>query len=474
MTTAVEPSTVLVIDDDETICELLNESLAEDGFQVESAPSAEEALVKVRQVPYDAIVTDLNLPGLKGTDVVRQALTIYPNAIIVVMTGAGSIAAAVECMKLGAYDFLSKPFDILALTDLLKGAISERMERARRRSRSTGPLDLQAALAEAEADLAPESMIGISAGMREVFELIEIVARSNSTVLVTGETGTGKELVARELHRRSRRANQAFVGLNCAAIPETLLEDELFGHVKGAFTGANSARAGRFEQAQHGTLFLDEIGCINLQIQAKLLRVLQEREIERLGDSKTIKCDVRIIAATSADLEGMIDENMFRRDLYYRLNVIPIRMPPLRSRPEDIPPLVDHFVRKYSDEAGFGEQAVSHLAIKRLMSFDWPGNVRELENAIERAVVLSRGRGEILPTDLPAEVVGERIPDLISQIRVPEGGINLEDVLASVERELLRQSLHMASGNQSQAAELLGLKRTTFLDKMKRLKLDDE
>jgi DNA-binding NtrC family response regulator len=228
MTTAVEPSTVLVIDDDETICELLNESLAEDGFQVESAPNAEEALIKVRQMPYDAIVTDLNLPGLKGTDVVRQALTIYPNAIIVVMTGAGSIAAAVECMKLGAYDFLSKPFDIVALTDLLKGAINERMERARRRSRSTGPLDMQAALAEAEADTTPESMIGISSGMREVFELIEIVARSNSTVLVTGETGTGKELVARELHRRSRRANQAFVGLNCAAIPETLLEDELY------------------------------------------------------------------------------------------------------------------------------------------------------------------------------------------------------------------------------------------------------
>ncbi len=474
MTTAVEPSTVLVIDDDETICELLNESLAEDGFQVESAPNAEEALIKVRQMPYDAIVTDLNLPGLKGTDVVRQALTIYPNAIIVVMTGAGSIAAAVECMKLGAYDFLSKPFDIVALTDLLKGAINERMERARRRSRSTGPLDMQAALAEAEADTTPESMIGISSGMREVFELIEIVARSNSTVLVTGETGTGKELVARELHRRSRRANQAFVGLNCAAIPETLLEDELFGHVKGAFTGAQAARVGRFEQAQHGTLFLDEIGCINMQVQAKLLRVLQEREIERLGDSKTIKVDVRIIAATSADLEGMIEENAFRRDLYYRLNVIPIRMPPLRSRPEDIPPLVDHFVTKYSEELGFGEQVVSHLAIKRLMSFHWPGNVRELENAIERAVVLSRGRGEILPTDLPAEVVGERIPDLISQIRVPEGGINLEDVLASVERELLRQSLQMASGNQSQAAELLGLKRTTFLDKLKRLKLEEE
>ena len=474
MTTAVEPSTVLVIDDDETICELLNESLAEDGFHVESAPSAEEALIKVRQMPYDAIVTDLNLPGLKGTDVVRQALTIYPNAIIVVMTGAGSIAAAVECMKLGAYDFLSKPFDILALTDLLKGAINERMERSRRRSRSTGPLDLQAAIAEAEADGTPESMIGISSGMREVFELIEIVARSNSTVLVTGETGTGKELVARELHKRSRRANQAFVGLNCAAIPETLLEDELFGHVKGAFTGAQSARVGRFEQAQHGTLFLDEIGCINLQVQAKLLRVLQEREIERLGDSKTIKCDVRIIAATSADLEGMIEENAFRRDLYYRLNVIPIKMPPLRSRPEDIPPLVDHFVAKYSNELGFEDQVVSHLAIKRLMSFPWPGNVRELENAIERAVVLSRGRGEILPTDLPAEVVGERIPDLISQIRVPEGGINLEDVLASVERELLRQSLQMASGNQSQAAELLGLKRTTFLDKLKRLKLEEE
>ena len=457
-----EPASVLVIDDDESIRELLNDSLAEDGFIVESAPNAEEALVKVRQTPYDAIVTDLNLPGLKGTDVVRQALTIYPEVVIVVVTGAGSIAAAVECIKLGAYDFLSKPFDITVLSDLIRNAIHEREERAERLARGSH----STAVAQPA-----QNMIGVSDAMREVFELIETVARTNSIVLITGETGTGKELVARALHQRSRRADKTFVGLNCAAIPETLLEDELFGHVKGAFTGAHAARMGRFEQAQHGTLFLDEIGCINMQVQAKLLRVLQEREIERLGGSSTIKCDVRIIAATSANLEAMIEENTFRRDLYYRLHVIPIKMPALRARREDIPHLVRHFVAKYCAEMGFPEQQVSHLAIKRLMSYDWPGNVRELENAIERAVVLSRGRGEILPTDLPTEVSGAQIPDLINQIRIPEGGINLEEVIASVERELIRQALEVARGNRSQAAELLGIKRTTFIEKLKRLNL---
>ncbi len=464
-----DQASVLVIDDDQTIREVLNDSLAEDGFLVESAPNAEEAIVKMRQTPYDAIVTDLNLPGLKGTDVVRRALTIYPDTVIVVMTGAGSVASAVECMKLGAYDFLSKPFDVDILTDLIRGAIHEKIERGRRLTRATGALEMPTGAAPAPE--VAENMIGVSDAMHEVFELIDTVARSNSTVLITGETGTGKELVARALHVRSRRATQPVVSLNCAAVPETLLEDELFGHVKGAFTGADRARVGRFEQAQHGTLFLDEIGCINLQIQAKLLRVLQEREIEPLGSSKTIKCDVRIVAATSADLEGMIDEGTFRRDLYYRLNVIPIKLPSLRQRREDIPHLVRHFVSKFSDELGFEEQQVSHLAIKRLMSYDWPGNVRELENSIERAVVLSRGRGELLPTDLPAEVGGAQIPDLLSQIRIPEGGINFEDVLSSVERELLRQSLQMAKNNQSHAAELLGLKRTTFLDKLRKHKL---
>jgi DNA-binding NtrC family response regulator len=459
-----EPASVLVIDDDETIRELLNESLAEDGFIVESAPNAEEALVKVRQTPYDAIVTDLNLPGLKGTDVVREALAIYPEAIIVVVTGAGSIAAAVECIKLGAYDFLSKPFDITVLSDLVRNAISERTARTERLARGTGALTPPGAHSV-------RNMIGVSDAMREVFDLIDTVARTNSTVLITGETGTGKELVARAVHQRSRRADKTIVSLNCAAIPETLLEDELFGHVKGAFTGAHSTRVGRFEQAQHGTLFLDEIGCINMQVQAKLLRVLQEREIERLGGSQTIKCDVRIIAATSANLEGMIEENAFRRDLYYRLNVIPIKIPALRSRREDVPHLVRHFVAKYCEELGFPEQQVSHLAIKRLMSYDWPGNVRELENSIERAVVLSRGRGEILPTDLPTEVSGAQIPDLINQIRIPEGGINLEEVIGSVERELIRQALELARGNRSQAAELLGIKRTTFIEKLKRLNL---
>jgi two-component system response regulator AtoC len=460
-----EPASVLVIDDDESIRELLNDSLAEDGFIVESAPNAEEALVKVRHTPYDAIVTDLNLPGLKGTDVVREAFALYPEVIIVVVTGAGSIAAAVECIKLGAYDFLSKPFDITVLSDLIRNAINERTARTERLARGTGALTVQAS-----SELAL-NMIGVSDAMREVFELIDTVARTNSTVLITGETGTGKELVARAVHERSRRAGKPVVSLNCAAIPETLLEDELFGHVKGAFTGAHAARAGRFEQAQHGTLFMDEIGCINLQVQAKLLRVLQEREIERLGGSSVVKCDVRIIAATSANLETMIEENTFRRDLYYRLNVIPIKMPALRSRREDVPHLVRHFVAKYCQEFGFPEQQVSHLAIKRLMRYDWPGNVRELENSIERAVVLSRGRGEILPTDLPTELSGAQIPDLINQIRIPEGGINLEEVIGSMERELIRQALELARGNRSQAAELLGIKRTTFIEKLKRLNL---
>jgi DNA-binding NtrC family response regulator len=464
-----DSTSVLVVDDDQTICALLNDSLGEEGFHVESALDAEEALGMVRQNPFDAIVTDLNLPGSKkGTDVVREVLRIYPDAIIVVMTGAGSIASAVECMKLGAYDFLGKPFDVDVMSDLIRGAIAERSERVSRQTRVTGPLVQPGPPPE---HMFSESIIGVSDAMREVFELIEVVARSNSTVLVTGETGTGKELVARALHTRSRRSAKPFVSLNCAAVPETLLEDELFGHVRGAFTGALASRVGRFEQAQHGTLFLDEIGCINLQIQAKLLRVLQEREIEPLGGHQTVKCDVRIIAATSADLETMIDEGTFRRDLYYRLNVIPIRLPALRQRREDIPHLVRHFVAKYCDELGFGEQKVSHLAIKRLMSYDWPGNVRELENAIERAVVLGRGRGEILPTDLPAEVGESQIPDLLSRIRIPEGGINLEDLLGSVERELLRQSLQLTKGNNSHAADLLGLKRTTFLDKLKRHKL---
>jgi DNA-binding NtrC family response regulator len=470
---SLEPASVLVVDDDQTICALLDDSLGEDGFHVESALDGEEALSKVGQTPYDAIVTDLNLPGSKkGTDVVREVLNIYPDAIIVVMTGAGSVATAVECMKLGAYDFLSKPFDVDVMSDLIRGAIHDRIERATRKSRSTGPLVMPGP-PPAESQFS-DTFIGVSDAMREVFELIEVVARSNSTVLVTGETGTGKELVARALHARSRRSTKPFVSLNCAAVPETLLEDELFGHVKGAFTGALTARVGRFEQAQHGTLFLDEIGCINLQVQAKLLRVLQEREIERLGGSQTVKCDVRIIAATSADLESMIEAGDFRRDLYYRLNVIPIKLPPLRQRREDIPHLVRHFVAKYCDELGFAEQQVSHLAIKRLMSYDWPGNVRELENAVERAVVLSRGRGEILPTDLPAEVGEAQIPDLLSQIRIPEGGINLEDLLGSVERELLRQSLLVSRGNHSHAAELLGLKRTTFLDKLKRHRLNGD
>jgi two-component system response regulator PilR (NtrC family) len=311
-----------------------------------------------------------------------------------------------------------------------------------------------------------EKIVGRSRPMQKLIQLLETVARSNSTILITGETGTGKEVVSRAIHHNSARRSHRFVALNCSAIPETLLEAELFGHVRGAFTGAVGARQGRFEQANKGTLFLDEVGTMSNALQMKLLRALQEREFERVGESKTIKVDVRVIAATNSELSKMVAEGTFREDLYYRLNVIQIPIPPLRDRREDIPLLVKHFLEKFAPGT---PMQVSQDAMRSLMAYQWPGNVRQLENAIERAVALSAGRREIEIVDLPAEV--QAMPETTTApfVDFPDGGLDMPAYLATIERDLIQRSLERTGGNRNRAAELLRIKRTTLVEKLRRL-----
>ena len=457
---------VLIIDDDETILELLHEFLKMQGFIVDTASSAEEAIQQLKQSPYSAIITDLNLPAVDGTEVVRQALELYPETIIFVITGAATIRSAVQCIRLGAYDFIPKPFELSELKQKLFDALSRQRLLPATENAETKQCD---AIEEMR-----QSIIGSSEAIRELFDLIDIVARSNSTVLVTGETGTGKELVAKALHRLSSRSNGKLVALNCAAIPENLLEDELFGHVKGAYTGAQTNRAGRFEQAHMGTLFLDEVGYMSPALQVKLLRVLQEREFERLGGTQTMKCDVRVVAATSSNLERLVNEGSFRRDLFYRLNVIPIQTPSLRQRKEDIPLLANHFVKKFCKQLSVEAKSISPQGLKKLMSYDWPGNVRELENVVERATVLSRRREQIMPSDFPLDIQATEASPMITSIKIPDEGISFESVVSNVERELILQSLQRTNGNKSLAAELLRMKRTTLIEKLKRLNLQSE
>ncbi len=373
--------------------------------------------------------------------------------------------------------FVSKPFQIDELLHVLDSALEQR------RLKSENAY-LRAQLEERYRF---EGLIGKSQPMTRLFQLLETVAPTHSTILVTGETGTGKEVVARAIHHSSGRRAHRFVALNCSAIPESLLEAELFGHVRGAFTGAVGNRQGRLEQAHKGTLFLDEVGTMSSALQMKLLRVLQEREFERVGDSHTIKVDVRIIAATNSDLGRMVAEGQFREDLFYRLNVIPVRLPPLRERKEDIPLLVQHFLEKARLEREAADQnapeaadrtklserdqplTVSQEAMRRLMACQWPGNVRQLENAIERAVAFTAGRSRIDVEDLPGEIQQAQEPALSSSVSLPEAGIDLDLFVANIERELIQRSLERTGGNKGQAAKLLNLKRTTLVEKLKRL-----
>ena len=450
------PPHLLLVDDESALRTVTAERLRERGFEVVEADTGERALELLDQFAFDVLVTDLRLPGVDGRQVVKSAVGRYPAIIAIVITGYGTVKDAVDAIKQGASDFVAKPFQFDELMHVLHKTLEQRRlasENAYLRS-------------QLEERYQFGGILGRSQSMRALFQLLETVARSSSTILITGETGTGKEVVARAIHHNSDRRAQRFVALNCSAIPETLLEAELFGHVRGAFTGAVGSREGRFEQAHKGTLFLDEVGTMSVALQMKLLRVLQERNFERVGDNHTIKVDVRVIAATNSALLRMVAEGTFREDLYYRLNVIPIELPPLRDRRDDIPVLAKYFLERFAPGA---EVQVSQSAMRALMAYAWPGNVRQLENAIERAVALGAGRREIDSTDLPPELQPPS-PALPSAfVELPDEGIDLPAYLASVERDLVHRALERTSGNRNKAADLLRLKRTTLVEKLKRI-----
>jgi two-component system response regulator PilR (NtrC family) len=452
---------LLLVDDEHAFREVIAERLGDHGYRVEQAGSGEEALERLSEFAFDVLITDLRLPGADGRQVLDEAFARYPDITAIVITGYGGVREAMEVTRLGAEGFITKPFQFEELLHELA------MAAEKRRLKSENAY-LRAQLQDRSK---LEGIIGRTPIMLQLFELIRTVAATPSTVLITGETGTGKELVARAIHDASPRRAQRFVALNCSAIPETLLEAEIFGHIRGAFTGAVANRQGRLEQANRGTLFLDEIGTMSPALQAKLLRVLQAREFERVGDSQTIKVDVRVVAATNSDLKRLVAEGGFREDLYYRLNVIPVRLPALRERRADIPLLAQHFLDRFAGESQppRGRVTIAQETQQVLMAFDWPGNVRQLENVIERAFALSPGRNQIVAADLPPEL--QRAPVAIDadDFMLPDEGVDLEQAVATFEHALIRRALDRTDGNKSQAADLLKLKRTTLTEKLKRL-----
>jgi len=453
--------TILIVDDEIQNREYLSEILSDEGYSVSTASNGREAVNRIAQEPFEVVLTDLQMPELDGLGVIRHLVESKLNSIGIIYTGYGSVKTAVDAMRLGAFDYITKPFKAEEIKVVVKKALEH--------------LALQAEniylKQQLKAKYKFENIVGTSDKMQKVFSLIDKVASTDSTVLIFGESGTGKELVARALHYNSPRAQNPFVPVNCGAIPEELLESELFGHEKGAFTGAFRTRIGRFELAGTGSIFLDEISEMSPNLQVKLLRIIQEREFERVGGVKSIKADVRIIAATNKVLEEEVAEGKFREDLYYRLNVIPINLPPLRERTEDIPLLIKHFLSKYS-HAKSGEPDFSKKAIAALMRYRWPGNVRELENLVERMVVLSEGP-EIDVNDLPERILsGAHVaPSNIPQIDLPESGIDLSTAVNEFERNIIVQALNKSNWVKNRAAKLLHVNRTTLVEKIKKQKL---
>ena len=452
---------LLLVDDEAGLREVIAERLADYGYRVEQAGTGEQALERLNEFAFDVLVTDLRLPGVDGRQVLDEALARYPDITAIVITGFGGVREAVEVTRQGAEGFITKPFQFDELLHELRAA-------AEKRRLTSENAYLRAQLQD---KFSIDGIIGRTPIMAQFFELLRTVAATPSTVLITGETGTGKELAARAIHDASPRRHQKFVAINCSAIPETLLEAELFGHVRGAFTGAVANRQGRIEQANRGTLFLDEIGTMSPALQAKLLRVLQSREFERVGDSQTVKVDVRVVAATNSDLKRMVAEGQFREDLFYRLNVIPVRLPALRERRADIPLLAQHFLDRLSKEAQppRGRVTVAQEAQQALMAYDWPGNVRQLENVMERGFALSPGRAQIVMADLSPEL--QRLPVVANpeEYVLPEAGVDLDGEVARFEHALIQRALDRTEGNKSQAADLLRVKRTTLIEKLKRL-----
>lgn len=458
----LEELSVLVVEDDLTIRATIAESLAAHHFKVEEAGTLAEGLGRMAAYAFDGLVVDLRLPDGDGMDLLDDAMGRYPELRAVVISGVGGVDEAVSAIKKGAADFLLKPFQLTQLVHVLRTAISER--RLRRENS-----ELKALLNDR---FRFDRMVGAGPAMAKLFDTLELVAPMQSTVLIQGETGTGKELVARTIHHNSPRRDQPFVAFNAAAIPEGLAEAELFGHTKGAFTGAINARVGRFELADRGTLFIDEVASMPMPLQAKLLRALQEREVERVGTSRPLKINARVLAATNVDLMKLVREGTFREDLYYRLNVVRITIPPLRERREDIPVLVQHFLRESCHHNQVALRTLSQPTMRLLMQQDWPGNIRQLENAVEHAVAMSSRTEEIVPGMLPSELLGGSDDRLVPAITIPEGGISFASVMSQVEKDLILQCLERTGGNRRQAAILLNLSRTTLIDKLQRLGLD--
>jgi len=451
---------VLIVDDEEVLRDVLETVLRREGFDVVLAASGEEALSVLdgdTDADVDLVILDVMLPGISGIDTLRAIRIANPYLPVIVITAFSSIDGAIEAMKHGAFHYIPKPFKNEEVILTVNKALEQR-----RLSNENERLK-----AELSEKYAYSNIIGKSEAMRKIFDLIRLAAPSRSNILIFGESGTGKELVAKAIHHASPRARNAFVTVNSGSLPPELLESSLFGHMKGAFTGAIATKRGLFEVADGGSIFLDEIGNINLETQAKLLRVIQEKEFMRLGSVDTIRVDCRIIAATNADLNKLMAEQRFREDLYYRLNVITIQLPPLRRRREDIPLLVAHFLQKYADENKRKVREVTPDAMRILLDHAWPGNVRELENTIERAVVLcttDRIGTELLPEYLRYPVNTDQ-----PAMTVPQDGLSLKDAVSRYERAMILQSLELANGVQKRAAELLQLKPSTLNEMMKRL-----
>jgi len=456
---------ILVVDDEMIVCESCKRILEEEGYEVETALSGKEAFEKMKANPFDIVITDLKMPGIDGMEVLRTFRKEYPDSIIIMITGFSTVETAVEAMKLGAFDYIPKPFTPDEVSIVVKKAIEKK-------SLMLENIYLRQELQE---KYGFHNIVGKSKKMQEIYRVIAKVATTDSTVLIYGQSGTGKELIARAIHFNSPRREKQFVPVDCAVLSENLLESELFGHVRGSFTGAVTTKPGLFEVADGGTVFLDEVGNISLSIQAKLLRVLQEREFTPVGGTKAKKVDIRLIAATNKDLEKMIKEETFREDLYYRLNIVPISLPALRERQEDIPLLAVHFLKKYAEEMGKTIKGFTPEAMEKLMRYPWPGNVRELENVVERTVVMIddemvRVEHLILPGQQEKEILENQIPMTSDELKEIKKQVR-EKAVEEIERSFVLNALERHQWNVTRAAGEVGMLRPNFQALMRKYNL---